>query len=131
MDQDKNINILGVNYEVVECSPKEIFEREEYKGDAEQALLKNAIGSDGILFGGLCNTQACTIYVNSEIKNEKKRTKILLHEVMEAIDHEALLGLKHNQIEQIAGGIFMTGRFNTNSVMKSIPYAKVSRKRKK
>ena len=124
------VKIFGVDYEVREVTVKELYDRPEHIGEKGAASLNNVIGHGGKFFGGLCDGHNCNLFINSNIKRVQKRKKIFIHEVLEAIDQEAALGLKHNQIEQVANGLLMAGLIKTDGyVSKGNDLEKPKRKR--
>lgn len=99
------IKISGIEYEVLEVTPEQLYAQPDYDTKEKKESLDRLLGPNGENFGGMCDGQACKIFINSEISNRSKRIKVLAHEIMEAIEHENLLGLKHNQVEQIANAL--------------------------
>jgi hypothetical protein len=125
------VKIFGVDYEVREVSTQQLYDRPEHKSEKGAASLNSVIGHGGKFFGGLCDGHNCNLFINSNIKRLQKRRKIFIHEVLEAIDQEAALGMKHNQIEQIANGLLMAGLINTKGFVSSKDDSDGPKKRKK
>jgi hypothetical protein len=106
------VKIFGVDYGVFEVTTKQLYERPEHAEVGAKQALDKVIGPSGRWFGGLCDGHNCNLFMNKSIRTQKRK-KIFIHEVLEGIDQEAVLGLKHNQIEQIANGLLMAGLVKT------------------
>lgn len=114
----KQINIMGVNYEIIQLKPKSAIEA--FKDSPHCEEVKKLIGDEGQHFAGLCDAQMCKIYLNLDLPYEKKK-KTLLHETVEAMDQECILELTHIQMQAIANTLFLSGIIDVEDLLKNDP----------
>jgi len=100
----KQVKIMGIDYSVVQISAIDVVNA--FKDSPHFNNVKELIGQEGENFAGLCDAQKCVIYVFNELPQDKKE-KVLVHEMIEAIDQECLLELAHSRIQEITNLLFM------------------------
>jgi len=114
----KKINVLGIDYEVIQLTPTAAIDSFAESPHLEQ--VKQLIGENGQNFAGLCDAQACKIFINVELPYEKK-VKTLIHEFVEALDQEACTELDHVKMQAITNAFFISGIINIGELLKVEP----------
>lgn len=114
----KQINIMGIYYEIVLISPVSVIT--VFKETAHLEEVKKLIGDEAQHFAGLCDAQSCKIYINNELPYEKKK-KTLIHEIVEAMDQECILELEHTKMQSITNTLFTSGIVNVEELLKNDP----------
>jgi len=114
----KQVNVMGVNYEVIQLQPKSVIA--VFKESPHYEEIKKLVGDEAQHFAGLCDAQMCKIYINSDLPYEKKK-KTLIHEIVEAMDQECILELAHIQMQAIANTLFISGILNLEELLKNEP----------
>jgi hypothetical protein len=114
----KSINIMGVDYEVIQLLPGAVLN--VYKESEHFEEVKRLIGENAQSFAGLCDALNCKIYINISLPDQK-REKTLIHEIIEAVDQECCLELDHTKIQSITNAIFSLGLINVKELLKLEP----------
>jgi len=114
----KQIDVMGVHYEVIQLQPKSVIAI--FKESPHYEEIKKLVGDEAQHFAGLCDAQMCKIYINSDLPYEKKK-KTLMHEIVEAMDQECILELTHIQMQAIANTLFISGILNLEELLKTDP----------
>jgi len=114
----KQIAIMGINYEILQLTPKGLMDT--FEGTAHVESLKKLFGDQCQNFSGLCDAQCLKIYLNVDLPYEKKE-KVFIHEVVEAMDQESCLELNHIQMQAIANTFFLSGIVNIKELLKNEP----------
>ncbi len=105
----KQVKIMGIDYTVVKISAMDVVNT--FKDSPHFNSVKELIGQEGENFAGLCDAQKCMIYIFNELPQDKKE-KVLVHEIIEAIDQECLLELSHSKIQEITNLLFTNEPIN-------------------
>jgi len=110
------INILGIEYNIKIISFSELSRY--YNNDSEEqfVFLKKIIGESGEFFGGLTDFQNCIIWINKDM-NQDRIKKILVHEIMEAINQEIQGELDHVLLQSITNALYSTNLINLDSIL--------------
>lgn len=112
------IKIMGIKYQVLCLTPSDIIKLYfDEQGEEGVASIERVVGRGAQHFGGLCDAGKSRLFVNSEMPLDKQE-KVFFHEILEAVDGETIIGLKHNQIEAVANAFFMSGLASTNKSFK-------------
>lgn len=112
------LKIMGIDYEVICLSPEALVRLYfDENGEEGVAGLERIVGRGAQHFGGLCDGGKARLFVNSEMPIDKQE-KVLLHEVLEAVDGETCIQLKHNQIEAISNAFFLSSLLSSNKNLK-------------
>ncbi len=114
----KQVNVMGINYEIVQLPPKSVLAI--FKESPHFEEVKRLVGDEAQHFAGLCDAQLCKIYINSELPYEKKK-KTLIQEIVEAMDQECILELEHTKMQSIANTLFISGILNVEELLKTEP----------
>lgn len=114
----KQVNIMGINYEIVQVLPSGVVKA--FENSAHFNEVKNLVGEEGQHFAGLCDAHNSKIYINIELPYEKKK-KTLIHEIVEAMDQECILDLEHVKMQAIANTLFLSGLLNLEELLKLEP----------
>jgi len=114
----KTINVMGIDYEVVQLKPEAVMEL--YKDSAHFEHVQKMLGDKGQDFAGLCDAQKAKIYINIDLSIEKKR-KTLIHEFVEALDQEAVTELAHVEMQAITNAFFIAGIADVEELLKIEP----------
>lgn len=101
----KTINVLGIEYSIAIVSASELMSQLKESNPSYEEI-KSELGTEGQHFAGLCDNMSCTIWINRDITNREKMKKVLVHEIIEAIDAEGLLGIEHSKLQSITNGLF-------------------------
>lgn len=102
-----SVNILGIKYDVEILTAKQLLAKFENNEEDLKDLLE-ITGPNAIGFAGLCFARYCKIYVNSEMSEEKIK-KVLLHEIVEAIQSESQIEIEHSDLQAITNGFWCAG----------------------
>jgi uncharacterized protein YjaZ len=81
----KTIDILGQNWNIV--------------------LTNNLVDENNDLADGLCDEQKLTIFLNSNVPDERIK-EVLLHEIIHVVDSVFSLELSETQVTKLARGLF-------------------------
>ncbi len=100
----KQVKIMGIDYDVIQISAIDVVNA--FKDGPHFDNVKELVGQQGENFAGLCDAQKCIIFIFNELPEDKKE-KVLIHEMIEAIDQECLLELQHARIQEITNLLFM------------------------
>lgn len=100
----KQVKIMGIDYDVIQISAIDVVNA--FKEGPHFENVKELVGQQGENFAGLCDAQKCIIFLFNELPEDKKE-KVLVHEMIEAIDQECLLELQHARIQEITNLLFM------------------------
>lgn len=109
----KQVKVMGIDYEVIQISAMDVVNA--FKDSPHFGNVKELIGQEGENFAGLCDAQKCIIYVYNELPEDKKE-KVLIHEIIEAVDQECLLELPHFRIQEITNLLFMSEPINVSDL---------------
>lgn len=109
----KQVKVMGIDYAVVQISAIDVVNA--FKDSPHFNNVKELIGQEGENFAGLCDAQKCVIYIFNELPEDKKE-KVLIHEIIEAVDQECLLELPHYRIQEIANLLFMAEPINVSDL---------------
>lgn len=100
----KQVTVMGIAYGIIQVSPSVVIA--SFKDSPHLANVKELVGAEGENFAGLCDAQKCIIYIFNGLPDDKKR-KTLIHEMIEAVDQEALLNLEHYRIQELTNLLFI------------------------
>lgn len=103
----RSVNILGIKYEIEILTAKQLLAKFENNEEDLKDLLE-ITGPNAVGFAGLCLARSCKIYINSEMSKEKIK-KVLLHEIVEAIQSESQIEIEHSDLQAITNGFWCAG----------------------
>lgn len=113
------VNVLGIQYSIEIISASELIKQLKETNLSFLEIIE-VIGQEGEHFAGLCDNMECKIWINRDIRNKEKLKKVLIHEIMEAIDGECLLGIEHSKLQAITNGLFMSNLFNIDELVERL-----------
>lgn len=113
------IEILGIQYSIEIVSVSELLRQLKETNSSYNEILE-VMGQEGEHFAGLCDNMECKIWINSDIRNKEKMKKVVIHEIMEAIDGECLLGIEHSKLQAITNGLFTSKLLNIDDLVERL-----------
>ena len=113
------VEILGIKYSIEIVSVSELLKQLKETNSSYKEILE-IIGQEGERFAGLCDSMECKIWINKDIRNKEKMKKVVVHEIMEAIDGEGLLGIEHSKLQTITNGLFISGLLNIDDLVERL-----------
>lgn len=113
------VDVLGIQYSIQIVSVSELLKQLKETNSSYNEILE-VIGQEGEHFAGLCDNMECKIWINGDITNKEKMKKVIIHEIMEAIDGEGLLGIEHSKLQAITNGLFTSGLLNIDDLVERL-----------